>query len=272
MAALRRSSRDIVDAERASCRAISRTPALRARSRAICSRSANDPAAHAKSIELEGHLPSETLLVRGDPTRLEQVFWNIVQNAVKFTPPGGSVRATMRPSDAWIEAAIRDTGRGISPEFLPHLFERFRQEDAAPHRTEGGGLGLGMAITRTLVELHRGSIFGDQRGAGAGEHLHRAAPRGTAPRGGSRSVVTRFAIRNGAAKGRCSTRHTSSMLSGRLLRLACFHIRRALQLRASEVLGSGAVDRRRITGHDHAVTRACMPDSHLLLAHVVQHG
>ncbi len=126
------------------------------------------PAAHAKSIELEGHLPSETLLVRGDPTRLQQVFWNIVQNAVKFTPPGGSVRATMRPSDAWIEAAISDTGRGISPEFLPHLFERFRQEDAAPHRTEGGGLGLGMAITRTLVELHGGSISASSAGPGQG--------------------------------------------------------------------------------------------------------
>jgi len=74
----------------------------------------------------------------------------------------------MRPSDAWIEAAIRDTGRGISPEFLPHLFERFRQEDAAPHRTEGGGLGLGMAITRTLVELHGGSISASSAGPGQG--------------------------------------------------------------------------------------------------------
>ena len=125
------------------------------------------PAARAKSIELEGDLPPEKLFVRADPNRLQQVFWNIVQNAVKFTPPGGRVRATMRPSDAWIEAAISDTGRGISPEFLPHLFERFRQEHAAPDRAEGG-LGLGMAITRTLVELHGGSISASSSGLGQG--------------------------------------------------------------------------------------------------------
>jgi signal transduction histidine kinase len=125
------------------------------------------PAARAKSIELEGDLPPEKLLVRADPNRLQQVFWNIVQNAVKFTPPGGRVRATIRPSDAWVEAAITDTGRGISPEFLPHLFEPFRQEHAAPDRSEGG-LGLGMAITRTLVELHGGSISATSPGVGHG--------------------------------------------------------------------------------------------------------
>jgi PAS domain S-box-containing protein len=125
------------------------------------------PAARAKSVELGGDLPSERLLVRADPNRLQQVFWNIVQNAVKFTPPGGRVQATIRPRDTWVEAAISDTGRGISPEFLPHLFERFRQEHAAPDRAEGG-LGLGMAISRTLVELHGGSISATSEGLGQG--------------------------------------------------------------------------------------------------------
>jgi len=125
------------------------------------------PAARAKSVALEGNLPSEKLIVRADPNRLQQVFWNVVQNAVKFTPPGGRVRATMRPCDQWVETAISDTGRGISPEFLPHLFERFRQEHAAPDGAEGG-LGLGMAISRTLVELHGGSISARSEGLGQG--------------------------------------------------------------------------------------------------------
>jgi len=125
------------------------------------------PAARAKSVEVEGNLPSEKLVVRADPNRLQQVFWNVVQNAVKFTPPGGRVQATMRPRDRWVETAISDTGRGISPEFLPHLFQRFRQEQSAPDRAEGG-LGLGMAITRTLVELHGGSISARSEGLGQG--------------------------------------------------------------------------------------------------------
>src|SRR6185295_17668267 len=94
-------------------------------------------------------------------------FWNLLQNAVKFTPPGGRVRAELRRSESWVEAVISDTGRGITPEFLPHLFERFRQEHAAPDRAEGG-LGLGMAITRTLVELHGGSITASSPGIGQG--------------------------------------------------------------------------------------------------------
>jgi signal transduction histidine kinase len=125
------------------------------------------PAARAKSVELEGDLSTEQLLVRADPNRLQQVFWNVVHNAVKFTPAGGRVRATMRPRDAWVEAAISDTGHGISPEFLPHVFEHFRQEHAASSGAEGG-LGLGMAITRTLVELHGGSISASSSGLGHG--------------------------------------------------------------------------------------------------------
>lgn len=125
------------------------------------------PAARAKSIELEVEQPPDQLCVRADPSRLHQVFWNIVQNAVKFTPVGGRVRAAMRSTGAWVEAAVSDTGRGISAEFLPQVFENFRQEHAAPDRGEGG-LGLGMAITRRLVELHGGSIFASSPGPGRG--------------------------------------------------------------------------------------------------------
>jgi len=125
------------------------------------------PAARAKTIDLAGDLPSEKLFVRADPDRLHQVLWNIVQNAVKFTPPGGRVRAAMRSSDAWVEAAISDTGRGISPQFLPYVFERFRQEQAPLDRAESG-LGLGMAISRALVELHGGSISASSSGLGQG--------------------------------------------------------------------------------------------------------
>ena len=155
VAALRRSSRDIVDAERASCRAISRTPALRARSRAICSRSANDPAAHAKSIELEGHLPSETLLVRGDPTRLEQVFWNIVQNAVKFTPPGGQITLRAVAGRDSVTFTVEDTGPGIPAEMIPKLFIRYGQTEQAGGRR---GTGLGLFVVKGIVEAHQGEI------------------------------------------------------------------------------------------------------------------
>jgi signal transduction histidine kinase len=119
-----------------------------------------------KSIALEHDLPRETLLVRADTDRLQQVFWNIVTNAIKFTPAGGSVRAEMRCVESWVEASVTDNGRGISPEFLPYVFEHFRQEETG--NRSGGGLGLGMAITRKLVELHGGSIFATSEGAGRG--------------------------------------------------------------------------------------------------------
>lgn len=125
------------------------------------------PAARARSIELRGDLPAETLAVLADATRLQQVFSNILHNAVKFTPPGGRVQATMRVDDTWIEVTVADTGRGISASFLPHLFERFRQERAAPERADGG-LGLGMAIARSLVEMHGGTIAARSPGEGKG--------------------------------------------------------------------------------------------------------
>jgi PAS domain S-box-containing protein len=122
--------------------------------------------AAAKSITLEHDLADEPMTVRADTDRLQQIFWNIVTNAIKFTPQGGRVRAEMRCVDSWVEASVTDTGRGISPEFLPYVFEHFRQEETG--NRSGGGLGLGMAITRKLVELHGGSIFAASEGPGRG--------------------------------------------------------------------------------------------------------
>ena len=122
--------------------------------------------ATAKSIVIEREIAPEPLLARVDADRLQQVFWNIVTNAIKFTPTGGRVRAEMRRVDSWVEVAVIDSGRGISPEFLPYVFEHFRQEETG--NRSGGGLGLGMAITRKLIELHGGSIFATSEGAGKG--------------------------------------------------------------------------------------------------------
>ena len=122
--------------------------------------------AAAKGVAFERSLPDDALYVRADPDRLQQVFWNIVNNAIKFTPAGGHVRVTLRREGNWVETAVSDTGRGISPEFLPHVFERFRQAEGSGERE--GGLGLGMAITRELVELHAGSIVATSAGPGQG--------------------------------------------------------------------------------------------------------
>jgi signal transduction histidine kinase len=123
-------------------------------------------AASAKSIVIERDLSEEPLPVRVDLNRLQQVFWNIVNNALKFTPAAGHIRVAMRRVESWVEVAVTDTGRGISPEFLPFVFERFRQEGGGTH--SAGGLGLGMAITRKLVELHGGSISAASEGVGHG--------------------------------------------------------------------------------------------------------
>jgi signal transduction histidine kinase/ActR/RegA family two-component response regulator len=125
-------------------------------------------AAEAKSIELSVEFEGETCLVRGDPDRLQQVIWNLLSNAIKFTPKGGSVRVTLGREGSDARLMVRDTGQGISRDFLPHVFERFRQADGSTTRTHGG-LGLGLAIVRHLVEQHGGSVSvesdGEQQGS-----------------------------------------------------------------------------------------------------------
>jgi signal transduction histidine kinase len=104
--------------------------------------------------------------VRGDPTRLQQVICNLLTNAIKFTPGGGQVEIALRVSRGRAVMSVRDTGAGISPQFLPHVFDRFRQAPSAAR--EHGGLGLGLAIARHLVELHGGEITAASEGEGRG--------------------------------------------------------------------------------------------------------
>jgi PAS domain S-box-containing protein len=125
------------------------------------------PAADAKGIRLHALLDSIAGPVSGDPNRLQQVFWNLLTNAVKFTPKGGRVQVLMERVNSHIEVSVIDTGEGIRPEFLPHVFDRFRQADASTTR-EHGGLGLGLAIVKQLVELHGGSVRVKSGGVGLG--------------------------------------------------------------------------------------------------------
>jgi signal transduction histidine kinase len=127
-----------------------------------------EPAARAKGVRIERLLDSLLdIRVSGDPTRLQQVFWNLLSNAVKFTPKGGKVQVILERVNSHVEVTVTDTGQGIEPEFLPHLFDRFRQQDAATNR-QHGGLGLGLSIVRHLVELHGGTIFARSGGPGRG--------------------------------------------------------------------------------------------------------
>lgn len=124
------------------------------------------PALDAKYIRVETHL-RDGLTVIGDADRLQQVVWNLLSNASKFTPAGGTVWIRVDHDDAYYEIEIRDTGPGIDAEFLPHVFERFRQADGSTTRTHGG-LGLGLAIVRHLVELHGGVIAAANASSGSG--------------------------------------------------------------------------------------------------------
>jgi CheY-like chemotaxis protein len=114
------------------------------------------PAADAKGIRLQMALDS-TGRVMGDAHRLQQVVWNLLSNAVKFTPKGGRVQVLVERRDSSVEITVADTGPGISSDFLPHVFDRFRQADASSTRKHGG-LGLGLSIVRQLVELHGGGV------------------------------------------------------------------------------------------------------------------
>ncbi|HEX7086130.1 MAG TPA: ATP-binding protein, partial [Vicinamibacterales bacterium] len=126
------------------------------------------PAADAKGVQLEAILEPGVPPVSGDPDRLQQVVWNLLSNAVKFTSGGGRVELRLSRSERDAIITVTDTGRGIHPSFLPHLFERFRQADSRFSR-EHGGLGLGLSIVRELVELHGGTVsaFSDGPGKGA---------------------------------------------------------------------------------------------------------
>ena len=125
------------------------------------------PAASAKQIALERSIEPQVGPVMADATRFQQVLWNLISNAVKFTPRGGKVTISMSRDGGFVEIDVTDTGRGIAPEFLPHIFERFRQVDASTTRS-AGGLGLGLAIVRHLVELHGGTVVAESKGIDQG--------------------------------------------------------------------------------------------------------
>jgi CheY-like chemotaxis protein len=116
-----------------------------------------EPAAAAKDIRVQLVLDPMTGPVSGDPNRLQQVFWNLLSNAIKFTAKGGRVQVLLERINSHLEVSVIDTGEGIDPAFLPHVFDRFRQADATTTRRHGG-LGLGLAIVKQVVELHGGTI------------------------------------------------------------------------------------------------------------------
>jgi CheY-like chemotaxis protein/anti-sigma regulatory factor (Ser/Thr protein kinase) len=142
------------------------------------------PAAEAKKIQLRRVLDPFAGPVMGDPARLQQVVWNLLSNAVKFTPKEGKVEVLLERVDSHVEVLVSDTGAGISPDFLPHVFDRFRQLDASTTRRHGG-LGLGLAIVRHLVELHGGTVRAYSEGEDRGSTFTvtlASAPQGVAGR------------------------------------------------------------------------------------------
>jgi len=143
-------------------------------------------AATAKGISVELEPVALSVQVLGDASRLQQVIWNLLSNAVKFTPNGGTVAIHVKQTDTTVQVQVNDTGKGINPEFLPHIFEHFRQQDSTTTR-QFGGLGLGLAIVRYITEMHGGSVaahsLGENQGATFTVELPRFYP--TAPHPGT---------------------------------------------------------------------------------------
>ena len=125
------------------------------------------PTADAKGIKIETHFDRKPAMISGDANRLQQVVWNLLSNAVKFTQSGGRVCVKVSQGAGAVDVSVSDTGQGIDKEFLPYVFDRFRQADSTTTR-QHGGLGLGLAIARHLVEIHGGTIRGESAGVGRG--------------------------------------------------------------------------------------------------------
>jgi signal transduction histidine kinase len=128
---------------------------------------ATRPAAEAKGVRLTTALNRRAGPIEGDADRLQQVIWNLLTNAIKFTPAGGQILVKLDSSGPHVEITVRDSGIGIHPEFLPHIFDRFRQADPGTNRLHGG-MGLGLSIVRQLVELHGGTVRAESEGEGKG--------------------------------------------------------------------------------------------------------
>ena len=133
------------------------------------------PAANARGVRVETLIDANAVPISGDPERLQQIVWNLLSNAVKFTEHGGRIQARVTQVNSHVEIVISDTGIGIPPEFLPHIFERFRQADSGTTR-QHGGVGLGLSIARHLVEMHGGSIHVTSDGKGKGSTFRVTLP------------------------------------------------------------------------------------------------
>jgi PAS domain S-box-containing protein len=144
------------------------------------------PAADAKGITLSTALAADVGKVRCAPDRVRQIVWNLAMNAIKFTPAGGRVEVGLTRSGGYVCVTVTDTGVGIGPEHLPHVFEMFRQEDASSTRAHGG-LGLGLALVKSLVELHGGRVAAESAGKGKGARFTVMFP---VPGAGAADVAT----------------------------------------------------------------------------------
>ncbi|HEV8483029.1 MAG TPA: response regulator [Blastocatellia bacterium] len=125
------------------------------------------PAAQAKGIPIQMTLDGGREVITGDPDRLQQIVWNILSNAIKFTPHGGTVEVRLQRADPHVRVTVSDNGKGIGVEYLPYIFDRFRQVDSSSTRRHGG-LGLGLSLVRHLVELHGGTVYAESPGEGQG--------------------------------------------------------------------------------------------------------
>jgi signal transduction histidine kinase len=125
------------------------------------------PSATAKRIALASELPPAAVTVLGAADRLQQVLWNLLMNAIKFTPRDGCARLRLSSSDGDAEIVVSDSGEGIAADVLPHVFERFRQEDSSSTRPHAG-LGLGLALVRQVLDAHGGSVRAESAGKGQG--------------------------------------------------------------------------------------------------------
>ena len=126
------------------------------------------PTADAKHVRIGTSVEPRLPQIQADPQRVQQILFNLLHNAVKFTGSGGTVDARVSQADGHIRVLVQDTGRGIAPDFLPFVFDRFRQADPSPTRGATWGLGIGLSIAKYLVELHGGSIYADSPGVNQG--------------------------------------------------------------------------------------------------------
>lgn len=165
------------------------------------------PAADAGRINLETALDSEVGPILGDPDRLQQIVWNLLTNAIKFTPKGGDVHVRLERNDSHALITVNDNGQGISTDLLPHVFERFRQADSSNTRNNGG-LGLGLSIVRQLVELHRGTVTAESAGENAGATFRVMLPLPSLPE------VPNAAAKTGSKNERISRTTAQHSLNG----------------------------------------------------------